>query len=97
MSCRAFTLPLVFEALSCCQHVTGQDCKWRARTTNWSENQSRQIGDWGFERLGFPDGLDIRGVTAAENESIRIRPLIVFDPAAYTAITKNAPRLQVYP
>lgn len=39
---------------------------WRAMTSDWSENPDPVVGDWGFDRPGYPRGLYIHGVTMSE-------------------------------
>jgi hypothetical protein len=39
---------------------------WRAVTGDWSQNSSPMIGDWGFDRPGYPKGLYLHGVTMPE-------------------------------
>lgn len=37
--------------------------RWNPRTTNWTQNSNPAIGDWGFDRPGFPAGLYLHGIT----------------------------------
>jgi hypothetical protein len=49
---------------------------------DWNQNPNPVIGDWGFDRPGYPKGLYIQGVTVKEEEPVT-NPLIydndVFD------------------
>jgi hypothetical protein len=62
--------------------VQAQTSRWSERTNDWSANPLPKIGDWGFDRPGYPSGLYIHGVTVAENEPV-LNPIIydndVFD------------------
>jgi hypothetical protein len=44
--------------------------KWNAQTVNWSSSARLAVGDWGFNRPGYPTGLYIHGVTVKTGESI---------------------------
>ena len=44
--------------------------RWNLRTTNWNSNPHPGIGDWGFDRPGYPPGLYIQGVTMPEGEKV---------------------------
>lgn len=56
--------------------------RWNKETTDWSKNPKPQIGDWGFDRPGYPKGLYIHGVTVKEGKKVK-NPVIydndVFD------------------
>lgn len=39
---------------------------WQPRTTDWATHPAPVIGDWGFNRPGFPKGLYLHGVTMPE-------------------------------
>ena len=43
---------------------------WNSKTTDWSKNPSPTIGDWGFNRPGYPKGLYIHGITVKEGENV---------------------------
>ncbi len=43
---------------------------WSPRTTDWSKNPKPALGDWGFDRPGYPKGLYIHGVTVVEGQPI---------------------------
>jgi hypothetical protein len=47
-----------------------QATRWRTRTISWADNPKPQIGDWGFDRPGYPKGLYIQGVTVPDGEPI---------------------------
>ena len=42
--------------------------RWNKKTTDWTKNQNPEVGDWGFSRPGFPEGLYIHGVTAPQGK-----------------------------
>lgn len=48
----------------------GLYAQWNSETTDWTKNPSPKIGDWGFDRPGFPKGLYIQGVTVKEGKSV---------------------------
>jgi hypothetical protein len=56
--------------------------RWRPRTLDWSRNPKPVLGDWGFDRPGFPPGLYIHGVTVPRGRPV-VNPVIydndVFD------------------
>jgi len=37
--------------------------RWQPETTDWSTKSNLVIGDWGFNRPGYPQGLYIHGIT----------------------------------
>ncbi len=50
--------------------ATETTARWNPRTTNWNSNPHPAIGDWGFDRPGYPPGLYIQGVTVPEGEMV---------------------------
>lgn len=44
--------------------------RWNQRTTDWSENTNPTIGDWGFNRPGYPKGLYIHGMTVRAGKKV---------------------------
>jgi hypothetical protein len=44
--------------------------RWNPRTTHWNANPHPAIGDWGFDRPGYPPGLYIQGVTMPEGAKV---------------------------
>jgi len=44
--------------------------QWNSETTNWVNNPSPKIGDWGFDRPGYPEGLYIQGITVKKGAPI---------------------------
>jgi len=64
--------------------ATGEtpSARWNPQTTDWQKNPNPVIGDWGFNRPGYPPGLYIEGVTVKEGQPVS-NPLIydndVFD------------------
>ena len=53
--------------------------RWNKRTTDWS--QKLQIGDWGFDRPGYPKGLYIEGITVKEGQ--KIKNPVIYDNDVY--------------
>ncbi|REG88248.1 hypothetical protein C8N25_11026 [Algoriphagus antarcticus] len=45
--------------------------QWNPETADWVKKPSPQIGDWGFDRPGYPKGLYIQGVTVKEGNSVK--------------------------
>jgi len=44
--------------------------RWNPRPTNWNSNPHPAIGDWGFDRPGYPTGLYLQGVTVPEGVKV---------------------------
>ncbi len=44
--------------------------RWNPKTTDWSQNPNPVVGDWGFNRPGYPAGLYIHGVTVPDGEPV---------------------------
>ncbi len=55
-----------------CAGVSGvaQAARWNPRTTDWSRNPTPKMGDWGFDRPGYPMGLYLQGVTVKAGETV---------------------------
>ena len=51
----------------------GPDGTLEPRTTDWGQNPSPVVGDWGFDRPGYPQGLYIHGVTVRRANGSRTR------------------------
>ena len=60
------------------------NAQWNAKTEDWSKNLHPQIGDWGFNRPGYPKGLYIHGVTVMQGDSV-INP-IIYDNDVYNDV-----------
>lgn len=58
--------------------------QWNDRTTDWSNNPDPVLGDWGFDRPGYPDGLYIHGVTARTGK--KVENPIIYDNDEYADI-----------
>ena len=58
--------------------------QWRDKTTNWSHNPEPVLGDWGFDRPGYPAGLYIHGVTAPTGE--KVENPIIYDNDEYADV-----------
>jgi hypothetical protein len=50
---------------------TSEGARWNARIENWETHQNLQIGDWGFNRPGYPEGLYIHGITVPSGEKVK--------------------------
>lgn len=61
--------------------VSAQTARWNPRTIDWSQNRDPVIGDWGFDRPGYPKGLYIHGITVKVGEPIR-NP-VIYDNDVY--------------
>lgn len=44
--------------------------RWRPQTIHWSNSANPIIGDWGFNRPGYPTGLYLHGVTVPEGQVV---------------------------
>ncbi len=58
--------------------------RWNKETTDWSANPHPQIGDWGFDRPGYPKGLYIHGVTVKDGKQVK-NP-VIYDNSSYDDI-----------
>ena len=45
--------------------------RWNPETVDWSKNPHPVIGDWGFDRPGYPAGLYIHGITVKEGKKVK--------------------------
>lgn len=68
---KRLTFILIFSLIA----MTVESAGWNTETVDWSKNTHPQIGDWGFNRPGYPEGLYIHGVTVKAGESVN-NPLI---------------------
>jgi hypothetical protein len=50
--------------------TTQTAARWQPATTDWGKKTKLVIGDWGFNRPGFPDGLYIHGITRPAGEKL---------------------------
>ena len=55
--------------------------RWNPRTTDWKENPSPSIGDWGFDRPGYPEGLYIHGITVKARQ--KVTNPVIYDNDVY--------------
>ena len=44
--------------------------RWNKETIDWSKNPHPVVGDWGFDRPGYPKGLYIHGITVKEGQKV---------------------------
>lgn len=57
--------------------VSAQAARWNHETTDWNQNPHPVIGDWGFDRPGYPKGLYIHGITVKEGR--KVRNAVIYD------------------
>lgn len=74
---KALEFILIFSLIS----TSVANAQWNTKTVDWSKNPHPQIGDWGFDRPGYPKGLYIQGVTVMQGDSV-INP-IIYDNDVY--------------
>lgn len=61
---------------------------WQQKTTEWSKNPEPVIGDWGFDRPGYPGGLYVHGVTLPDGH-FPTQPLpnpVIYDNDEYADV-----------
>lgn len=61
---------LIFSLIVLCISIDLLAANWNPKTTDWSKNQTPEIGDWGFDRPGYPEGLYIHGITVKDGEFV---------------------------
>ncbi len=61
----------LFTFIALCMCIAAQAARWNPETTDWSKNRSPKIGDWGFDRPGYPKGLYIHGITVKEGKEVK--------------------------
>lgn len=61
--------------------------RWNAETTDWGNNPHPVIGDWGFDRPGYPKGLYIHGVTVKEGK--RVKNPVIYDNDVYDNVFED--------
>lgn len=69
----ACAMSCFFSSVSVC----AETARWNAETTDWSKNQHPVVGDWGFDRPGYPQGLYIHGITVKEGK--KIKNAVIYD------------------
>ena len=76
---RSFLLAVVLSLV----FVSAQSwaARWNQRTTDWSKNSSPTVGDWGFDRPGYPKGLYIHGITVKAGE--KVTNPVIYDNDVY--------------
>ena len=55
--------------------------RWNAETTDWSKNPHPVLGDWGFNRPGYPAGLYIHGITVKDGK--KVKNPVIYDNDVY--------------
>ncbi len=63
-----FLLFLLFVSASLLQTSAA---RWNEETKDWKLNSRPKIGDWGFNRPGYPRGLYIHGITVKEGKKVK--------------------------
>ncbi|MBQ4038939.1 MAG: hypothetical protein IJD05_05485 [Bacteroidaceae bacterium] len=61
--------------------------RWNRETKDWSLNPRPVIGDWGFNRPGYPKGLYIHGVTVKEGK--KVNNPIIYDNDVYDDVFED--------
>lgn len=61
--------------------------RWNAETTDWSKNPHPVVGDWGFDRPGYPKGLYIHGITVKECK--RVKNPVIYDNDVYDDVFED--------
>ena len=62
-------------ALVVCPAALSMAARWNPQTVDWKENPDPRVGDWGFGRPGYPEGLYIHGITVKAGQPVT-NPLI---------------------
>ena len=58
--------------------------RWNKETKDWSLNPHPVIGDWGFNRPGYPQGLYIHGVAVKEGK--KVKNPVIYDNDAFADV-----------
>jgi hypothetical protein len=61
--------------------------RWNAETKDWSKNPHPVVGDWGFDRPGYPKGLYIHGITVKEGK--RVKNPVIYDNDIYDDVFED--------
>jgi len=64
-----------------CLSTPSRAARWNTRTAVWSNNANLTIGDWGFDRPGYPKGLYIHGITVKAGE--KVTNPVIYDNDVY--------------
>lgn len=67
--------------------TNAQAARWNAETTDWSLNPHPVIGDWGFDRPGYPEGLYIHGITVKEGH--KVKNPVIYDNDVYDDVFED--------
>lgn len=70
-------LLLMLLACSAAESHAQVTARWREKTTDWSANPHPVIGDWGFNRPGYPEGLYVHGVTVRQGK--KVKNAVIYD------------------
>ena len=61
--------------------------RWNKETKDWSLNKRPKIGDWGFNRPGYPQGLYIHGITVKEGK--KVKNPVIYDNDVYNDVFED--------
>lgn len=57
-------------AIAVCPAALSMAARWNPQTVDWKKNPDPQMGDWGFDRAGYPEGLYIHGITVKAGQPV---------------------------
>lgn len=55
--------------------------RWNRETTDWNAKHDLSVGDWGFDRPGYPKGLYIHGITVKDGQ--KVKNPVIYDNDVY--------------
>lgn len=61
--------------------------RWNKETIDWSKNPHPVVGDWGFDRPGYPKGLYIHGITVKEGQ--KVKNPVIYDNDVYDDVFED--------
>ena len=70
-----------------CLSASLSAARWNAETKDWSKNPRPVLGDWGFDRPGYPKGLYIHGITVKEGK--RVKNPVIYDKDIYDDVFED--------
>jgi len=70
-----------------CLSASLSAARWNAETKDWSKNPRPVLGDWGFDRPGYPKGLYIHGITVKEGK--RVKNPVIYDNDVYDDVFED--------
>ncbi len=72
---------LIVVVLQVCVASVLNAAGWRTRIEDWKSKPRLEIGDWGFDRPGYPKGLYIHGITVKKGKPVK-NP-VIYDNDVY--------------